>query len=51
MLAEVTRHRVSKGIEDYTWLKLVNTTNRKIYCLELLSVAQEQETKVKVDSG
>ena len=37
--------------QDYTWLKLVNTTNRKIYCLELLSVAQEQEAKVKVDSG
>eukprot|EP00090_Calanus_glacialis_P016194 TRINITY_DN25418_c0_g1_i1.p1 TRINITY_DN25418_c0_g1~~TRINITY_DN25418_c0_g1_i1.p1 ORF type:complete len:1021 (+),score=440.40 TRINITY_DN25418_c0_g1_i1:398-3064(+) len=52
VLAEVTRHRVSRQLEDNTWLKFVNTTNRKIYCLELLSVAQEEkETEVKVDSG
>jgi len=47
VLAEVTRHRVTRQLEDNTWLKFVNTTNRKLYCLELLSVAPEEE---KVES-
>jgi len=51
VLAEVTRHRVSRQLEDNTWLKFVNTTNRKIYCLELLSIAvEEKEAEGKVES-
>jgi len=50
VLAEVTRHRVSRQLEDNTWLKFVNTTNRKIYCLELLSVVtEEKEMEGKID--
>jgi len=50
VLAEVTRNRVSRQLEDNTWLKFVNTTNRKIYCLELLGIAQEETVEGKSDN-
>jgi len=45
VLAEVTRHRISRQLEDNTWLKFVNTTNRKVYCIEPLNVSRENEEK------
>ena len=43
VFAEVTRHRITRQHEDTVWLKFVNTTNRKVYCMEVLSVVEETD--------
>ena len=43
VMCEVSRHRISRQLEDTVWLRFVNTTNRKLYCLEVMSVMEERE--------
>ena len=35
---EVTKHRISRELDDNVWLKFVNTTTRRVYCIEMLSM-------------
>ena len=50
VLCEVTRHRISRQLEDSVWLRFVNATNRKLYCLEVLTMTEEME-QVTSSSG
>ena len=43
VMCEVSRHRISRQLEDSVWLRFVNTTNRKLYCLEVMSVVEERD--------
>ena len=43
VVCEVTRHRISRQLEDTVWLRFVNATTRKLYCMEMLTVTEEME--------
>ena len=43
VMCEVSRHRISRQLEDAVWLRFVNTTNRKLYCLEVMTVVEERD--------
>jgi hypothetical protein len=50
VFAEVTRHRITRQLEDTTWLKFVNTSNRQLYALELLTLDPEEEAAANSNS-
>ena len=35
---EVTKHRISRELDDNVWLRFVNTTSRRVYCIEVLKI-------------
>ena len=43
VFAEVTRHRITRQLEDTVWVKFINSTNRKLYALELIELSPEEE--------
>ena len=43
VFAEVTRNRMTRQLEDSVWIKFVNTTNRRLYAVEVLELEPEQE--------
>ena len=41
---EVTKHRISRELDDNIWLRFVNTTTRKVYCIEVFNVVTPQQS-------
>ena len=35
---EVTKHRISRELDDNVWLRFLNTTTRKVYCIEVFNL-------------
>ena len=49
IFGEVTKHRLTRQLEDTVWVKFINTTNRKLYAIELLELSPEGEETTEPD--
>ncbi len=49
IFGEVTKHRLTRQLEDTVWVKFINTTNRKLYAIELLELSLEGEETAEPD--
>ena len=38
---EVTKHRISRELDDNVWLRFLNTTTRRVYCIEMYNLPQQ----------
>ena len=38
MMREVTKHRITRDLDDNVWLRFVNTSTRTVYCIEVASI-------------
>ena len=51
MLINIFLLRITRELEDTVWIKFVNTTNRKLYCIQILELQPDQNTQqVNTDS-